>query len=273
MARANAASVLARGRTRSSGAVSGRFFLEPEALYRVEPWFRRAVVIMAIIFLVSLTIAMAFISTRVREEALSDANSDLEIVASAIEHNLRGAAISLLGKDGGVTLTDVAPGRSLARGRRIFVTDPSGAILDYFPKQTNSPKTLGDVLGNDEPVSVLAEKAGVMQIGLANGVRAFATVRNLHPPLGQLAVVHTFDDAVAEAQANVIRADILLGSTGLLLALVVAAYYWQAGRTREADEASERLRRRMGRRAEPRPLRPVGLGYCARAHLLVAIHV
>jgi two-component system cell cycle sensor histidine kinase PleC len=245
MARADAASVLARGRTRSRGAVSGRFFPEPEALHRVEPWFRRGVVAMAILFLVSLTVAAAFISTRVREDALSDANSDLEIVASAIEHNLRGAAIALLGKDGGVALTDVAPGRSLARGRRIFVTDPSGAILDYFPKQANGPKTLADVLGHGEPVAVLAEKAGVMQIALANGVRAFATVRNLHAPLGQLAVVHTFEDAVAEARANMIRADVLLGSTGLLLALVVAAYYWQAGRTRDADEVSERLRRRM----------------------------
>ncbi|MCC0002439.1 MAG: hypothetical protein H6871_05385 [Methylobacteriaceae bacterium] len=200
---------------------------------------------MASVFLVSLTIAAAFISTRAREEALNDAHSDLEIVASAIEHNLRGAAISLLGKEGGVSLTDVAPGRSLARGRRVFVTDSSGAILDYFPKQANSPKTLADVLGAAEPVTVLADKAGVMQVSLANGVRAFATVRNLNAPLGQLAVVHTFEDAVAEARANVIRADVLLGSTGLLLALVVAAYYWQAGRTREADDASERLRRRM----------------------------
>ncbi len=245
MARANAASVLARGRTRSRGAVSGRFFPEPEALHRVEPWFRRAVVVMAILFLSSLTIAAAFISTRVYEDALSDANSDLELVASAIEHNLRGAAISLLGKDGGVSLTDVAPGRALARGRRIFVTDPSGAILDYFPKQANPPKTLADVLGQGEPVAVLAEKAGVMQVSLANGVRAFATVRNLHEPLGQLAIIHTFDDAVAEAHSNIIRGDVLLGSTGVLLALVVAAYYWQAGRTRDADDASERLRRRM----------------------------
>ena len=245
MARADAASVLARGRTRSRGAVSGRFVPEPEALHRVEPWFRRAVVVMASVFLVSLTIAAAFISTRVREEALSDAHSDLEIVASAIEHNLRGAAIALLGKEGGVSLTDVAPGRSLARGRRIFVTDSTGAMLDYFPKQANGPKTLADVLGVAEPVTVLADKAGVMDILLANGVRAFATVRNLHAPLGQLAVVHTFEDAVAEARANVIRADVLLGSTGLLLALVVAAYYWQAGRTRDADDASERLRRRM----------------------------
>lgn len=245
MARADAASVFARGRTRSRGVVSGRFFPEPEALHRVEPWFRRGVAAMAILFLTSLTVAAAFMSTRVHEEALSDANSDLELVASAIEHNLRGAAISLLGKDGGVALTDVAPGRALARGRRVFITDPSGAILDYFPKQANAPKNLSDILGVGEPVAVLAEKAGVMQIALANGVRAFATVRNLHAPLGQLAVVHTFDDAIAEARANVVRTDILLGSTGLLLALVVAAYCWQAGRTRDADEASERLRRRM----------------------------
>ncbi|MFT4097461.1 MAG: ATP-binding protein [Rhodoblastus sp.] len=200
---------------------------------------------MAILFLSSLTVAAAFIATRMREEALSDASSDLELVASAIEHNLRGAATTLFGKDGGTRLTDVAPGRALAHGRRIFITDPAGAILDYFPRQENSPTTLSDILGQGEPVAVLADKAGVMRVTLPSGAAAFATVRNLQEPLGQLAIIHTFDDAVAETHANMIRGDILLGSTGLLLALVVAAYYWQAGRTRDADDASERLRRRM----------------------------
>ncbi|MFV0279218.1 MAG: PAS domain-containing sensor histidine kinase [Rhodoblastus sp.] len=225
--------------------MAGRVLPEPDALYRVEPWFRRGVVAMAILFLVSLTIAAAFISIRVQNEALHDSSSDMEIVASAIEYNLRGATGALLGKTGGVALTDVAPGRSLARGRRIYVTDAAGAILDYFPRQANPPKTLSDVLGLGEAVTVLADKAGVMQITLANGAPAFATVRNLQAPLGQLAVVHTFADSVAEARASIIRSNILLGSTGLLLALVVAAYYWQAGRTRDADEASERLRRRI----------------------------
>ncbi len=200
---------------------------------------------MALLFLGSLAIATLFISTRIKDEALADSSGDLEIVAAAIEDNLRGAAVALLGKDGGVALTDIAPGRALARGRRVYVTDAAGAMVDYFPKAPTGPKTLAEIIGQAQPVAVYANKAGVMQITLADGVEAFATVRNLTAPLGQLAVIHTLDDATAEARANVLRADILLGSTGTLLALLVAAYYWQAGRTRDADESSERLRRRI----------------------------
>ncbi len=245
MARADAASVLARGRTRNAGSVATRSLFAPDTLYRVEPWFRRSVVAMALLFLGSLAIATLFISTRIKDEALADSSGDLEIVAAAIEDNLRGAAVALLGKDGGVALTDIAPGRALARGRRVYVTDAAGAMVDYFPKAPTGPKTLAEIIGQAQPVAVYANKAGVMQITLADGVEAFATVRNLTAPLGQLAVIHTLDDATAEARANVLRADILLGSTGTLLALLVAAYYWQAGRTRDADESSERLRRRI----------------------------
>ena len=78
MARADAASVLARGRTRSRGAVTGKFFPEPEALHRVEPWFRRGVV------------AMASAITTLVSEAPSTAETTM---ASTIEGNAISAAM------------------------------------------------------------------------------------------------------------------------------------------------------------------------------------
>ena len=72
-------------------------------------------------------------------------------------------------------------------------------------------------------------------------------MRNLAAPLGQLAIVHPHRRrARRSALHRACRANVLVASTGALLALVVGAYYWQAGRTREADEASEHLRLRIG---------------------------
>ena len=51
------------------------------------------------------------------------------------------------------------------------------------------------------------------------------------------------------------------------------AFHWQATRAREADEIYETVRNAHRHRAQPRPLRPVGLGPRARPHLLVAFDV
>jgi two-component system, cell cycle sensor histidine kinase PleC len=246
MARADAASVLACARARGIGIGKSGFVSRADMMLRMEPWLRRGVVATALLFLVTLAFAAFLVSSRMQQEALDDANADLELVASAIENNLRGAASALFAKSGAAALGDVAPGRALARGRRVFITDASGAVVADFPKQTNGPKTLADVLGQAQPITFFAEKAGVMQVALADGREAFATVRNLAQPLGQLAVVHDVDAALAEARISSVRANALIGSAGALLALVVGAYYWQAGRTREADEASEHFRVRIG---------------------------
>ena len=243
MARANAASVLALARPRGAGLGFSQSVLTPDLLRRIEPWFRRGVVATAVVFLVSLCIAAIVFSVRTQHEALGEASGELEIIAAAVENNLRGNAPALLSKAAG--LMEIAPGRALARGRRIFVTDAAGQIVAAYPPQSEL-KTLGDVLGPAQPITFFAEKAGVMQVALADGAEAFATVRTLAAPLGQLAVVHTFDAALLEARTAAWRVNVLIASTGVLLALVVAAYYWQAGRTRDADEEGQRLRLRIG---------------------------
>ena len=246
MARAGAASVLALARAHGSGLGKSRLVPSAEKLHQMEPWFRRGVVAMAAVFLATLAVSAAVVSTGAKQDALSDASADLELVASAVENNLRikGGAV-LLGA-GAVALSEIAPGRALARGRQMYVTDAKGAVIAAYPKREPPPQTLPDVLGQEQAITVFAEKAGVMRMALADGAEAFATVRNLPAPLGQLAIVHPIEAALTEARSSALRANMLVASTGALLALVVGAYYWQAGRTREADAASEQLRRRIG---------------------------
>jgi two-component system cell cycle sensor histidine kinase PleC len=199
---------------------------------------------MAIVFLGTLIVAALVGGSTARKEALADASADLELVSAAIENALRSRP--LVFRSDTSSLTDIAPGRAFARGREVLVTDAQGAIVAAYPEAVRKPAALADVLGHEQAITFFAEKAGVMQITLADGAPAFATVRTLPAPFGQLAVVHRFEAALAEARSSSWRANMLVGSTGALLALVVGAYYWQAGRTREADDAGERLRQRVG---------------------------
>lgn len=245
MARAGAASVLAFARAGGDGWGKSRLFLTADQVHRLEPWFRRGVVAMAAIFLGTVVAAVFFGTSLARREALADSAADLELAAAAIENAIRskaGASIAEIVS----TLVDTAPSRALARGRRLVLTDAAGAVVAQVPKPDAKSATLSDVLGQEQAVTFFAEKAGVMQIVLPDGEGAFATVRNLAAPLGQLAVVQPIRAALSEASASAWRANMLVGSTGALLALVVGAYYWQAGRTREADESGERLRLRIG---------------------------
>ena len=245
MARAGAASVLAFARAGGDGWGKSRLFLTAEQVHSLEPWFRRGVVAMAAIFLATLVAAVFFGSSLAYREALADSAADLELAAGAIENAIRSRAGMPIAEFAS-TILDLAPSRALARGRRMILTDAGGAIVAQFPKSGSADKTLADVLGQEQAVTFFAEKAGVMQIALPDGESAFATVRTLAAPLGQLAVVQPIYAALSETRASAWRANMLVGSTGALLALVVGAYYWQAGRTREADEAGERLRLRIG---------------------------
>ena len=245
MARAGAASVLAFARAGGGGVGKSRLLPAADQLHRMEPWFRRGVVAMAAIFLATLVVAAFIGGSAARREALADASADLELVAAAIENTLR-SRLSGAPSELGAILTEIAPVRAFARGRQILVTDAHGAVVAAYPEPGRKSLALADVLGHEQAITFFAEKAGVMHITLADGAQAFATVRSLPAPFGQLAVVHRFESALTEARSSSWRANMLVGSTGALLALVVGAYYWQAGRTREADEAGERLRLRIG---------------------------
>ena len=246
MARAGAASVLALARAGDIGLAKSGLSPSADMFFRIEPWLRRGVVAMAAVFLATLAIAAVVTSTTTRREALADASGELTLVASAIENNLRANATSLSERADRISPADIAPIRALSHGRQVFVTDPKGAVIAAYPSRGHLPATLAEVLGQEQAITFFAEKAGVMQITLADGAEAFATVRNLSPPLGQLAVIHPIESALAEANSSAWRTNMLVSSAGILLALVVAAYHWQAGRTREADESAERLRLRIG---------------------------
>ena len=134
-------------------------------------------------------------------------------------------------------------------------------------------RQLIDTLGPAQPLTTFGASAGVLEIPLDDDTSAFATVRNLKAPLGQLAIIRA-----ARVRARVLalrhRADrdavrhhrLRRADPRLCLPL--------AGDPRARSRRHLRHGARPHRhRAQPRPLRPVGLGPRARAHLLVAFDV
>ena len=273
MARANAAGVAAHAGAQPELARTAE--LHAPALGQaatgfksLEIWVRRGVPAMVALFIGALVATTAAMSRNSYDRAVSDALTDLELLAAVVADDLRDTLKQTPG-DIEATLADAVPSRALARGEQVLVTNLAGDIVAAAPSALGVKGSLTDYLGAAQPLTIFAEKAGVLRINLGNGADALATVRTLRGPFGQVAIVYPMTAVVAEWRANAFRTAILLGLSALVLVALAFAYFWQASRARELRPRLRARARTHRHRAQPRPMRALGLGSRARPDLLV----
>src|SRR5215212_7037188 len=217
-------------------------------LEQLEPWLRLAVPALLALFLVTLA-ASAWIQLRDgREEAVVDAINDIDIIATLSAAKIGGRAAPVDRIDAASQLNELVrelPAGALARGRMLLLADRSGTVLSTFPPAALAPRTLGDLLGDAQPLTVFVDRAGVMTIRLADGADAIATVRALTSSSGQIAVVQPLSDVLAAWAARTVGQITLLGAVTLVLLGIGSAYLMQANRARAADEVCEKVRERI----------------------------
>jgi two-component system cell cycle sensor histidine kinase PleC len=207
-------------------------------------WPRRAAVAASGFCIIAVIGFMFTLMQTVHEQVLADAAADLEIFAKAVWRDLHAAIEDNAGATIDANLAQIVPANALARGRRALVTDESGRVVASAPA-VGVNATLTEILGSDQILTDFADKAGVMRITLADGTLAFATVRRLPPPFGQVALIHPFDAVLIEWSAVAWRCGVLFTIVTALLLTVVVAYCQQAARARAAEQANALIRRRL----------------------------
>jgi two-component system, cell cycle sensor histidine kinase PleC len=144
------------------------------------------------------------------------------------------------------TLEQALPVWGKGSGRRILVADGDGKIVADLP---NDPQELGrpilDVLGPAQPLTTFGAAAGTMEIALPGGEAAFATVRALKNPVGLVAVIQDYDDALANWRSTTALTVTLSATTGFVVLILGFAFHWQATRAREADLIHDTVRSRI----------------------------
>jgi two-component system cell cycle sensor histidine kinase PleC len=240
MARANAADVIARAVTKHHRARSIPL-AAAESLAPLEPWLRRAVPLLLFVFLGTLIAGASMQASQGREQAIADALAESELVAAVLAAHLPEIERPV----DSASLAALVPARALSNGRRILVADPSGRIVVGLPEAGTPSGSLADYLGAAQPLTTFAEKAGALPIVLADGTAAVVAVHGLAVPYGQIAVVQANDAVLADWRASTFRTGFLIFSTAFLMMVIAAAYFWQAGRTRQSDLACERIRKRI----------------------------
>ena len=210
-----------------------------------EPWLQRAVPALIVIFLAVLA-ASAFLQARgLRERTLADAAGEIELLAALIAHDLDGEFSRARDAAPGRLLERDLPARALNRGRVIMILGGAGDVIAARPDAPATAHLAGGGLEAAQPLTLFAEKAGVLEIRTADGAQALAAVHNLSRARTQIAIVQKFDDILADWRMTTMGASALLLTTAAILAVLATAYFWQAARARGAEAVSAKIRRRI----------------------------
>jgi two-component system cell cycle sensor histidine kinase PleC len=229
-------------------------------LLTAEPALRRAVPALIIAFLLTICVG-AFVQVldhrrQVIGELFKHLEAGADVMAERIDRGGRAEFDSRLQNE----LDGLSPPWLRAPGRQLLVTNAEGVIIAGLqhvavasPEGTSiiaSPlsssivgQRLLDILGPAQPLTTFGALAGSMEVQLADGTAAFATVRHLYS--GELAIIQRRDEALAVWNSDTTLTVTLSATTGFVVLILGFAFHWQATRAREADQIYETVRTRI----------------------------
>ncbi len=248
MARASAASASSR-----PDSIKGLAQSIAKPAYRrlltAEPALRRAVPALIIAFLVTIAVGAVVQVLDHRRQVIKDASNDLatiaEILAERLDRPRRDDNIGAW-RHAQDELNQAMTARTTSAGRQILVSNPEGMVIAAAPSTAGVVgRRLLEILGDTQPLTILAEGAGVLEITLANQTLALATVRGLKTPNGLLTVLQPRAEALRAWRSDTALTITLSATTGFVLLILGFAFHWQATRAREADVIYDTVRSRI----------------------------
>jgi two-component system cell cycle sensor histidine kinase PleC len=175
-----------------------------------------------------------------QQRAIAAAAQDVEFLASVIADDIDVRLHSAFDRSSEAAFAHAIPHRLLTKGQHVLLTNASGKIIAASSDAFRS-MALSDALGSGQPLALFAEKAGVVRITLPDGSEALATIRSLHEPLGQVAVIQPLTHLLDDWRSAFSQLTTLLIYAGIGLSGFVLAYVWQASRARHASSSFRKM--------------------------------
>src|SRR5262245_38231113 len=217
-------------------------------LLNAEPALRRAVPVLIIAFLLTMAVSALVQVSDHRRQAISNIVRHLDLaadlLAARLDRDNRLTNAELARRVTGI-LEQVHQQHGGETGTQFLVADADGLVIAAVPKSPALGRPLLDTLGSVQPLTTFGASAGVLEIPLADGTQAFATVRSLNVPLGQLAVIQPHAAALTFSRSDTALTVTLSATTGFVVLILGFAFHWQATRAREADMIYDMVRGRI----------------------------
>ena len=234
-------------------------------LLTAEPALRRAVPALIIAFLLTICVGAIVQVLDHRRQTISDLVKQIDAVGDLLadrldrfererpskpDRRLQSELEHMLPAWGRVPGRQIfianADGMIIAGIRFVLVNNGDGASVAAVPLEPSKiGRNLIDVLGPVQPLTTLGAAAGVLEIPLADGTPAYATVRNLAASNSDLAIVHPRSEALGPWLSDTALTVTLSATTGFVVLILGFAFHWQATRAREADVIYETVRTRI----------------------------
>ena len=209
-----------------------------------ETALRRLVTLMTVMFLLTLAAAIASQLLESRARQMTD-GADLTLMqADLAAQKLReqaqiatteGRTLSAVGT---AELTKALSANAQKGGRRYLVVDSSGKVTAAVPDSNSIVgKNAVDVLGAASFAASEIDASSLKAVTLADGKVSYIVTRSLSVLPGNLIALQPHDNLLSDWQDGMTQLAVLFGVTLLILSLQSAAFYWQAAKANEADEA------------------------------------
>jgi two-component system cell cycle sensor histidine kinase PleC len=209
-----------------------------QKLLAAEPLLRRLIPILIVIFLTIVGLARFLELYQLKGEREQAARQTVGMVAAVVSASFaRIPADQALWRNEVLNrLADALPPGALGDGRHVYLTNADGLVIATAPRSIDQENIqLTAIIGEAQPLTTFGARAGVLEIALADGERALATVHNLDPPLGFVAVVEPTASVYEGWRADVsLNATIFVGTSAILL-VILYGYFAQVTRAVEAD--------------------------------------
>jgi two-component system cell cycle sensor histidine kinase PleC len=195
----------------------------------------------ALILLAMMALTFEYLQAE-RARVLATAARELDLRASALAHRLDEA----LSASPALTPIDALRGILAAnpdlRPSETLLADASGLVIASEPSRRLTGSTLSGHFGAGEPLTILAEKAGVLRVLTSEGEDEFASVRNLRSTAGQVAFAAPVEEALEPWRRTAWVAGLWRASSMLGVAAATGLHLVQSrrGRARLRTEATAR---------------------------------
>jgi two-component system, cell cycle sensor histidine kinase PleC len=244
MARFHASGALLRAGTANGHA---KAIATPAYLERIaaEPWIKLLMPVFLAVVMAAIWTGIISRSISERKTVIAAAMLDLDHVSALTAIDMQIATDSKTGFAPGhaSALRMAVPPHSLDGGRRVYVTSEDGRITAAEPQEALG-KTLQDVLGANQVLTVMADRAGVMRLTLPDGTEALGSVRSLDKRRSQIAFIQPLDEALKLWRQRLFWDVMLLLAVSLAIGALGVAALNQLTRSRQADAICAELLRR-----------------------------
>ncbi|HUU24688.1 MAG TPA: ATP-binding protein [Methyloceanibacter sp.] len=211
-------------------AIFDRHLPSTEALRRLVP-------ILLIGFTAIAVLGFAYQIGGSKNAALQAAERQLALTANVTALTLKAGTLSS-STDWQEALADSLPKGATRDGRFALLADAEGGIQARAPINSPYEGNLLNILGPQQPLTIMGADAGVLRIALLDGTDALVTVRNVPKTDAQLAFIQPVGRALSNWRGNTIVEITLLVCVGIVLALIAGALWHLVPSTAtESDDA------------------------------------